>query len=233
MRINKRVYPRLETIHESMPDTRPMYVSRPFANAALDNHKKFNEELTVRGLITNQWARELTGERFILLLDGGGIFYGEFGYELYFIQGDNALVEIKIRVEGDEVYLDHRIDPGLRRATYQAYKMPDNGSAYYAWVKSILLFKKYAEIKEKELPPNGKVKEFNCRYKSDFDFKIGLLTESWYTESCQTHPFLVRSHWRWQPCGEKSMERKLIWIDTFMKQGYRKGPYMADESKNP
>lgn len=90
---------------------------------------------------------------------------------------------------------------------------------------SILLFKHFAELKAKQLPPKGKLKDFHCRYKSDLNIPINLLTENWYTESCQNHPFVVRGHWRMQACGEGLSERRLIYVNPFMKKGYTKGTY--------
>jgi len=86
-------------------------------------------------------------------------------------------------------------------------------------------FAKIAELKAKQLPPKGKLKDFHCRYKSDLNIPINLLTENWYTESCQNHPFVVRGHWRMQACGEGLSERKLIYVNPFMKKGYTKGTY--------
>lgn len=90
---------------------------------------------------------------------------------------------------------------------------------------SIFTFKHFAELKAKQLPPKGKLKDFHCRYKSDLNIPINLLTENWYTESCQNHPFVVRGHWRMQACGEGLSERKLIYVNPFMKKGYTKGTY--------
>jgi hypothetical protein len=100
----------------------------------------------------------------------------------------------------------------------------------YHYTFAILGFKEKSAIKTKTLPPKKKIKEFHCRYKSDIDYPIELLTENWYTKSIQSHPFVVRGHWRLQPCGKDREDRKLIFIDSFMKQGYDKGAYKLKEA---
>jgi hypothetical protein len=93
---------------------------------------------------------------------------------------------------------------------------------------AVLLFKQFAETEIKVIPPNGKVKDFHCRYKSDLPIPIQRLDLNWYTESCKNHPFVVRGHWRMQPHGKGRKEVKLKYIDPYMKTGYTKGAYMND-----
>lgn len=94
------------------------------------------------------------------------------------------------------------------------------------WPITVYLFRKFAETTTKVLPAKKTIKDFHCKYKSDLDIDIELLTENWYTESCQNHPFIVRGHWRMQACGPARKERRLKWIDAFWKEGYKKGAYM-------
>lgn len=51
-------------------------------------------------------------------------------------------------------------------------------------------------------------------------FPITYLDCSWLKTIVRTEGFLVRGHFRLQPCGEKRLERKLIYIEPFQKHGY-------------
>lgn len=94
-----------------------------------------------------------------------------------------------------------------------------------------LSFIQHADVKQKVCPPKGKCDLFHCKYKSDVDIKIQICDESWYTECLQCHKFIVRSHWRWQPCGIRSQDRKLIKIGIYEKQGYKKGAMIQGNAK--
>jgi hypothetical protein len=43
---------------------------------------------------------------------------------------------------------------------------------------------------------------------------------TWYTTLVKSDSFKVRGHFRLQPFGSTKAQRKLIWINEFMKNGY-------------
>lgn len=95
---------------------------------------------------------------------------------------------------------------------------------------AVLLFKQYATLKTKTLPPKGKIKEFHCNYKNDTQVPIDLCDINWYTRSQHDHPIVVRGHWKAQACGKGFKDRKLIYIDPYTKNKYHKGPYKLNNN---
>ena len=88
-----------------------------------------------------------------------------------------------------------------------------------------LLFKKYAEIKTKELPPKTKTKQGRQKYTNDIGYRVTLLTENWYTRSIHGHPIVVAGHWKMVAHGPGRSKRRLTHIGTYKRKGYRKGAY--------
>jgi len=83
-----------------------------------------------------------------------------------------------------------------------------------------LLFKKYAEVEVKDIPPDGKVKVATFKCVNDTKLKIEYLDSKWFTTLIKSEGFNVRGHFRFQVCGRGNMDRKLIWIDEHTKSGY-------------
>lgn len=98
-------------------------------------------------------------------------------------------------------------------------------------VLSSLLFIWYAPIKQKICPPKRKLDLIHCKYKSDIDYPIIICDETWYAECAQRMPFWVRGHLRKQPCGIGGQQRKVIWINPFVKRDYTKGAMIEGNAK--
>lgn len=188
---------------EIAKNTRLCYVSNVLKDAAIDNYPKLIDSVL-----------EFAGQQYFLI-ENGVIRIGVIGQVDFLIKG-KYLVGLRALSpdKQDFVFYNNRI--GDLETCY---------SDFTAIPAAILLFKKYSSVETKTLPPRRKVFDFHCRYKSDLDIPIDLYTENWYTESCQTHPFVVRGHWRVQPCGKGLKDKKVIWIDKFMKKGYKKGAF--------
>lgn len=85
----------------------------------------------------------------------------------------------------------------------------------------MLLFVELSELRIDILKPNEKVGKTKSnkvinRSKSD----IIVVTHKWNVLSIRTESFLVSGHWRIQPYGKNREKKKLIYIDTFEKEGY-------------
>lgn len=85
----------------------------------------------------------------------------------------------------------------------------------------LFLFKKYAQVETKYLPPNKRVKDINCKYVNDTSLGITHLDSRWFTNLVKSDAFKVRGHFRLQP-KKKDGEwtKELIWITDFEKKGY-------------
>jgi len=229
MRINKNVYPNLEEIHQKQFKgmVQPLYVSGTFFDAAAKEQRKFTEGETIGDALNDYYSVIIHGVPFILLMKNGVMFSGIFGKVADFWHRGRWAMRITWDIVDDEdrgCIGDYCVN-GIRNKDC----IPGYDSIEFAIVlKYLLCFKHYSETQYKELAPNGKMKDDDAqktRYKSDFPFKIGLLTENWYTVSAQSNPFIVRRHLRMQPYGPGRSERKAIWIDAFWKDGYTKGAY--------
>lgn len=83
-----------------------------------------------------------------------------------------------------------------------------------------LAFINFVDIEKKTLSPKSRDKAVVCKYVNDSKSTIEVLDCKWYTTLHYPNSFPVRGHFRWQPCGEGLKDRKLIWINDFMKEGY-------------
>lgn len=129
--------------------------------------------------------------------------------------------------EFDAVYDKERADNGKFRATkflgYERINSKETGLPIVSQISDYfiyLLFMKYAEVETKTIEPGKKDNLFNCKYINDTEVKITILNSTWFTNLIKSDSFKVRGHFRLQPCGEGMKDRKLIWINDFVKDGY-------------
>lgn len=95
---------------------------------------------------------------------------------------------------------------------------------YINSVLTTLYFVHNCEVEQKLVQPKQKVKTDTGKHFNESKSDIIILNCSWFTELIRNIPYGVSGHFRWQPCGEKFNKRKLIWIEEFQKQGYKKNP---------
>jgi len=97
------------------------------------------------------------------------------------------------------------------------------GWIYSHFVKIIIfrMFKNYAEVETKIIPPNSKVKDVGGKYVNDTKLNLTYLDSKWFTNLVKSDGFTVSGHFRLQP-KKKDGEwtRELIWINEFEKTGY-------------
>jgi len=63
-----------------------------------------------------------------------------------------------------------------------------------------------------------------CTYRRTPGVKLGYIRvdSTWDSDITVLNPFMVRGHFRRQVCGNGRADRKLIYIDAFMKKGYHR-----------
>lgn len=95
--------------------------------------------------------------------------------------------------------------------------------SHSAVVRCVLfeMFKAFAEVETKTIPPNSKVKDINDKYVNDTKLKLTYLDSKWFTNLIKSDAFKVSGHFRLQP-KKKDGEwtKELIWISEFEKTGY-------------
>jgi hypothetical protein len=88
-----------------------------------------------------------------------------------------------------------------------------------------LTFKHFAEIETytiggKDYPKKRKIDK--VKYLNESNHQINVLDSRWFRESIRVGAFKVAGHFRFQPCGPGRAQRKLIYVETFIKHGYHR-----------
>lgn len=84
---------------------------------------------------------------------------------------------------------------------------------------TFVLFKKYVEVETVVLKPKSKAKVQKEKYFNESSNDITII-DSNYFRTIIIEGFSVRGHFRWQRYGKKLEQKKLIWIDEFLKRSY-------------
>ena len=98
-----------------------------------------------------------------------------------------------------------------------------------------LLFKKSGLVEVVKAKGGKKIAISNTEELSNkATFTVNYLDSSWLRTIVRSEGFLVRSFFRWQPCGVGRQDRKLIFIESFMKHGYirRAGKLVYEEKSS-
>lgn len=82
---------------------------------------------------------------------------------------------------------------------------------------AVLLFKKYADVRETVVGSNVRrtVENVSEPVWNKLPFKINYLDSTWYTTIVKNGDFPVKAHWRWCP-----VSQRFSFIHSFMKHGY-------------
>jgi len=96
---------------------------------------------------------------------------------------------------------------------------------YFKLFIQLLLFIELSELIIEVIKPNEKIgNRKSGKYINKSNSNISIVNSKWNVISVRNESFMVSGHWRMQPCGKNREQRKMIWIDTFEKNGYiRKG----------
>ena len=95
----------------------------------------------------------------------------------------------------------------------------------------VLLLKKYAKVQTQEVVPNVKDKPVRVSKKTNTNklpFKVEQTDCTWFTTYYTDVKIPVRGFMRWQACGVKHSERKLIYVPPFEKNGYHRKAKMLN-----
>lgn len=117
---------------------------------------------------------------------------------------------------------DYKTDNGKPEVYQVAWVSANIGKMYGHILNCLLitLFIKYAEVETRHLKPGQRDVGVECKYVNDTKVPINLLDSKWFTTLVKSDAFKVRGHFRLQPCGEGMKDRKFIWINDFVKDGY-------------
>jgi len=87
---------------------------------------------------------------------------------------------------------------------------------------STIIFKKFAPIETIIInkDTNRKGKLGNEKHLNSMNIDITVIDSSWFRNIIRTSGFTVRGHFGLRSCGVNRRERRLVWIDTYKKNGY-------------
>lgn len=147
-----------------------------------------------------------------------------------YLMGPSKVIRFDVKIGRiDGTYWD-----SLNKVAFRFYCNIDDGTYYYDLMKDeefaetmrILTFVELGDIDVVVLEPNrhnGKsVKDGKVYNSSPND--VYVVDASWNRLIIRNDGFAVRGHFRLQPCGPDMRDRKLIWIDAFLKNGYTRRP---------
>lgn len=94
----------------------------------------------------------------------------------------------------------------------------------YTQLVQLLTYIELADTEITIVEPNGTNGKTRAegKLKNDSDLRVHVVDSSWNQIIIRDKDFLVRGHFRLQPCGPEFRDRKLIWIDSFSKHGYKR-----------
>lgn len=100
-------------------------------------------------------------------------------------------------------------------------------------VVTFLLFKEYADLETKtiEKGKERKVVLNNEKYLTELELPVTIIDSTWFTTLIKSDAFKVSGHFRIQPYGEGLQQRKLIWIEEYVKGGIVRQAKMLTEKK--
>lgn len=111
------------------------------------------------------------------------------------------------------------------------YNFPGNFEKEFSSIMQILTFVELGDIEVKilnSMKTNGAKDKKDKIYNSS-ENTIFVVDSSWNQLIIRSEGFAVRGHFKLQPCGEGLRDRKLIWVDAFMKHGYTRKPKARHE----
>ena len=88
-----------------------------------------------------------------------------------------------------------------------------------------LVYVNLSDTEFKIIKPNEKIgsRRKNTAFKNNTKIPFHIVDSVWNNIVIRKEGFKVMGHFRLQPCGVKSMDRKLIWISEHKKDGYIRG----------
>lgn len=96
----------------------------------------------------------------------------------------------------------------------------------FSMIMQVLTFVELGEIEIVELSArqNNGGKKDKDKITNSSNNTVFVVDSTWNKLLIRTDGFGVRGHFKLQPCGIGSLDRKLIWVDAFEKHGYTRRP---------
>ncbi len=154
------------------------------------------------------------------------------GFRADYIVSETEVFKL-VLLNGEWLIMNIVFNRKTERISYTTFKLYPSRNAYsqntsddgiiqkFDLFVKCLMFVEFTDPEMVTLPPGGKHgTQKQGKFKNETTNKFIIVGSKWNWISIRTDGFLVRGHFRWQPCGIKNQDRKLIFVDGFEKQGY-------------
>jgi hypothetical protein len=158
------------------------------------------------------------------------LFVEDFDFEslVILLGSDNeGLIKIsRVGSDFDFIFLENLNDLKVHYNTYNFlsndfYLQYENMGGNDLVIK-ILTYLYYGDITSKFIPRKAKVKINNFKHLLNNSKHNIVYVDSLWKQRISTEGFKVSGHFRLQPFGEGRKKRRLIWIESFNKEGYNR-----------
>lgn len=184
--------------------------------------------------ILNNQIKKIKGEWLLDISSQSGIFYlddvfciyrllrDEKGVVFKFYQGKIKSKEMPLLLEGVLSKEENRQILYRTSDIKDAITDDEANKISGTWLR-VLFFLEFAEVQTKIVNRlHRKIKVGNEKILNNTDFQFEIIDSNYYTNIIRTEGFGVSGHWRFQPFGSGRMDKKLIWIKDFKKDGYKR-----------
>jgi hypothetical protein len=146
-----------------------------------------------------------------------------------FLKTVDTIVAVRVEKElrnGDEYvnYSSFKIDTKSGVISYNDRPDSPLSDDKFKLFLQLLIFTELSELQTVFIKPGHKIgTKKEGRFLNETKDNIILVDSTWNRTIIRTEGFSVRGHFRLQPCGVGLIDRKLIYVDEFQKNGYIRG----------
>jgi len=168
-------------------------------------------------------------------ISGGGVFLyrngvtlvydltcndGKIAFEIYQLAGDNILASYHNGFI-DGLNLDHQ---SVKASTSLINVNTIDSRMVISSLITYVIFKKYAPLETLIVNRDKTRKGILNKEKhlNEYNHDITVIDSTWFTTIIRTKGFGVQGHFGLRACGVGRTERRLVWIDAYQKDGYKR-----------
>lgn len=194
-----------------------LFISEPVNKAV----SQFRPKLVDNGLIIDEWSDKTPSIKRSILVKKNIFFIEKKGSTIYFAlfleDGSGFdLANVTLSPGGSYDFAYVSTTPGHKDFSESFEDIS------VSTLLPILIFLDTVEMQEKVVKANTKQRGISKKsgHTNLSEFDVAIITSAYFTKIYVEGGFEVSGHWRMQPCGPGMQDRKLIYINPFVKDGY-------------
>lgn len=200
------------------PDTPVQYLTKPFLLSVM----RFADNLIE---VFPTIAENIPDRKGVYLLGNQFVFYKVVNKVINFSVGSGLTEFGRVRIEKGQIY-------GI--FAEGVYEKKDNETDKDWWAKMMIVlfyFLDNCEVETKMITAKSERTIGLDRYLNQTRSNVGVINCTWFTTLVSNIPHGVTGHFRWQPFGEGRAQRKLIWIQDFIRNGFTRRARVLTQQK--